>query len=47
MFIISSQRWIYSMSEWIEDGKYVIFRVFQDLAQLEEIDKMDFNYCVI
>lgn len=26
---------------------YVIFRVFYDLAQWEEIDKLDFNYSVI
>ena len=35
------------ISEQIEDVICVIFRVFQDLAQQEEIDKMDFNYSVI
>lgn len=35
------------MSEWIEDVNMSFSELFQNLAQWEAIDKLDFNYSVI
>lgn len=45
MFILNSQRWVNThRSEWMEDIIVSFLEIFQDLAWLQGVVKLDFNY---